>query len=88
MKEDYYPLRRLDWLTPRERVVLRHLCDGLSAGDIARVEIVSLATVRSQISSILWKLGVDSQLAAVAHVSRECWPCPLERAAAIALALQ
>ena len=55
-------------LTPREREVLRALMEGKSAETIAREAFVSLATVRSQIRSVLMKLGVNSQLAAVALV--------------------
>jgi two-component system nitrate/nitrite response regulator NarL len=53
-------------LTGRERVVLAGLMAGLRADDVAAEAFVSLATVRSQIRSILAKLGVGSQLAAVA----------------------
>jgi DNA-binding CsgD family transcriptional regulator len=34
---------------------------------------VSLTTVRSQIRAVLQKLGVRSQLAAVAHANRVGW---------------
>lgn len=57
---------RLDQLTPREQVVLAELATGRSAAEIARREHVSLTTVRSHIRSILLKLDVSSQLAAVA----------------------
>jgi two-component system, NarL family, nitrate/nitrite response regulator NarL len=53
-------------LTGRERVVLAGLMAGLRADEVAAEAFVSLATVRSQIRSILAKLGVGSQLAAVA----------------------
>jgi DNA-binding CsgD family transcriptional regulator len=39
---------------------------------------VSLATVRTQIRGILNKLGVTSQLAAVALARRAGWPEPPE----------
>ena len=42
------------------------LTDGLSADDIARENYVSVATIRSQIRAVLQKLGVRTQLAAVA----------------------
>jgi DNA-binding NarL/FixJ family response regulator len=61
-------------LTPREHVVLTRLMDGHSAEEIAAVETVSLATVRSQIRSILQKLNVRSQLAAVAIARRAYVP--------------
>jgi two-component system nitrate/nitrite response regulator NarL len=57
-------------LTARERVVLGALMDGASADEIATASFVSLATIRSQIRSILEKLGVHSQVAAVALAHR------------------
>lgn len=60
-------------LTPKERRVLGHLVDGRSADEIAEAEFVSLATVRSQIQSILRKLQVNSQLAAVALAKQHQW---------------
>jgi DNA-binding NarL/FixJ family response regulator len=56
-------------LTEREACVLAALTDGLSAEQIAEENFVSLATVRSQIRAVLQKLGVRSQLAAVAIAS-------------------
>lgn len=53
-------------LTQREALVLAALTDGLSADEIAQAHFVALSTVRSQIRSVLQKLGVRSQLAAVA----------------------
>jgi len=60
-------------LTPREREVLAALMDGKSADVIAKESFVSLATVRSQIRTILMKLGVNSQLTAVALAQRNGW---------------
>jgi DNA-binding CsgD family transcriptional regulator len=57
---------KLTQLTPTERRVLYHLTEGLPAGEIAKRMIVSLSTVRAHIRSILRKLEVSSQLAAVA----------------------
>jgi DNA-binding CsgD family transcriptional regulator len=53
-------------LTSSERRVLFYLTTGTSPRDISLELVVSLATVRSHIRSILRKLGVRSQLAAVA----------------------
>jgi DNA-binding NarL/FixJ family response regulator len=53
-------------LTQREALVLGALVDGLSADEIAAAHFVALTTVRSQIRAVLCKLGVRSQLAAVA----------------------
>ncbi len=60
-------------LTMREREVLAGLVDGLSAEEIAETQFVALCTVRSQIRSVLQKLGVRSQLAAVAQANRVGW---------------
>ena len=56
-------------LTHREALVLSALIDGLNADEIAHTHYVALTTVRSQIRAILQKLGVRSQLAAVAVAS-------------------
>ncbi|HEX6417735.1 MAG TPA: response regulator transcription factor [Acidimicrobiales bacterium] len=63
-------------LTPRERAVLGALVDGLSAEEIAEKDFVALTTVRSQIRGVLQKLGVRSQLAAVALANRSGWAPP------------
>jgi len=60
-------------LTERERVVLAELMEGHCAEEIARAAFVSISTIRSQIKSILQKLGVSSQLAAVALARRAEW---------------
>jgi two-component system, NarL family, nitrate/nitrite response regulator NarL len=60
-------------LTEREQVVLSELMEGHCAEDIAKAAFVSISTVRSQIKSILLKLGVNSQLAAVAMARRAGW---------------
>jgi two-component system, NarL family, nitrate/nitrite response regulator NarL len=59
---------RLESLTMREREILDHLTDGMQVRDIAHESFVSEATVRTQVKSILAKLGVSSQLAAVCLV--------------------
>lgn len=63
-------------LTQREALVLGSLIDGLNADEIAEAHFVALTTVRSQIRAVLQKLGVRSQLAAVAVASahRELLP--------------
>jgi DNA-binding NarL/FixJ family response regulator len=66
-------LTRFEQLTVREREVLAALVDGLSAEEIAETHYVALTTVRSQIRSVLQKLGVRSQLAAVAQANRIGW---------------
>jgi DNA-binding NarL/FixJ family response regulator len=59
-------IARLLLLTRGERRVLHHLSTGSTATEIADNLVLSIATVRSHIRSILRKLGVSSQLAAVA----------------------
>ncbi len=59
-------------LTASERRVLFHLTEGWAAQDIATELVVSLTTVRSHIRSVLRKLGVRSQLAAVAIANSRC----------------
>jgi two-component system, NarL family, nitrate/nitrite response regulator NarL len=60
-------------LTPREQFVLAELMEGRTADAIARSAFVAVSTVRSQIKAILQKLGVNSQLAAVALARRAGW---------------
>jgi DNA-binding NarL/FixJ family response regulator len=66
-------LSPFEQLTQRECEVLALLIDGVSAEEIAETRYVSLTTVRSQIRSVLRKLGVRSQLAAVARANRVGW---------------
>ena len=87
MSTDFYPQRGLDGLSARERQVLIHLMHGLSACEIAALDYVTIATVRSQIRSILWKLRVNTQLAAVAHAYAACWPTDDDRRQVITQAL-
>jgi DNA-binding NarL/FixJ family response regulator len=63
-------------LTAREREVLTRLADGETVKAIADDLVVSEATVRSQVRGILTKLGVGSQLEAVALASRSGWIPP------------
>ena len=62
-----------DDLTEREQSVLAELMEGHCAEEIAKAAFVSISTVRSQIKAILQKLGVNSQLAAVALTRRAGW---------------
>jgi two-component system nitrate/nitrite response regulator NarL len=71
--------RRTEALLPFGRLsrweteVLRRLVEGCSVGQVATDAFVSEATVRSQVRSVLMKLGVNSQLAAVALAIRAGW---------------
>ena len=65
--------RRLETLTPRERQVLSQLMDGHTVREIATASVVSEATVRTQVKSILGKLQVSSQLAAVGMAHHVGW---------------
>ena len=60
-------------LSARERDVLRLICEGRQAAAIASASFVSLATVRTQIRSILLKLDVTSQVAAAALARQGGW---------------
>lgn len=63
-------------LTAREGEVLGELMQGKAADMIAEESVVSVATIRTQIRSILAKLGVNSQLAAVARAQQARWNPP------------
>ncbi len=60
-------------LSRRERQVLSSLMRAQSVREISREAYVSVPTVRSQIRSILVKLEVRSQLAAVVLAYRSGW---------------
>ena len=77
-RADHDRLAPFDALTPKEQAVLAHLLAGESAETIAERSYVSLATVRSHIRAILLKLGVNSQLAAVAVARNAGWPATEE----------
>ncbi|MEE1821635.1 LuxR C-terminal-related transcriptional regulator [Streptomyces sp. BE20] len=72
LREREQEARRFSALTRREQQVLCALLVGCSATEIAAADQVSLPTVRSHIRAVLTKLGVSSQLAAVALAHRSC----------------
>ncbi|MFA9428955.1 LuxR C-terminal-related transcriptional regulator [Egicoccus sp. AB-alg2] len=63
-------------LTPREAEVLAGLIRGRSVEQIATECVVAVSTVRSQVRAILRKLGVSSQLAAIARAKEAEWQPP------------
>jgi DNA-binding NarL/FixJ family response regulator len=65
---------KVERLSKREREVLTALVEGQSAETIAASQFVALGTIRSHIRSILRKLEVNSQLAAVAVSRRAGFP--------------
>jgi two-component system, NarL family, nitrate/nitrite response regulator NarL len=78
MREDLHDVReRLEQLTNRESVVLGHLMKGRAVRQIAGLSTVSEATVRTQVKSILAKLEVTSQLAAVGMANEIGWRAPV-----------
>lgn len=64
---------RLSQLTHRESQVLGQLMQGRTVHDIAARNVVAEATVRTQVKSILAKLRVSSQLAAVGLAHQVGW---------------
>lgn len=69
-RKDHAPFATL---TKREQQILSEVMAGKSVAQIAACEYVSEATVRTHIRGILSKLGVKSQLAAVAEARRVGW---------------
>ncbi len=64
---------RFAGLSPREEQVLAGLMAGQGPAALAARDYVAVATVRTQIKSLLRKLGVGSQLEAVALAHRHRW---------------
>ena len=67
-----------DALTAREREILGDMVTGCSAEQISEDRFISVATVRSHVKTILRKLNVHSQLAAVAMATERGWTMPSE----------
>jgi DNA-binding NarL/FixJ family response regulator len=68
--------RRFAAMTRREAEVLGQLMAGKQVSEIARMRFVSESTVRTQVKSILAKLGVNSQLTAVGLAHKLAWQPP------------
>lgn len=72
--------RQFETMTMREKEVLGELIAGKSAQEMTVCLQVSMTTVRTHIRGVLTKLGVSSQIAAVAMAHRSCRdPAVLER---------
>jgi two-component system nitrate/nitrite response regulator NarL len=69
---------RFDLLTMRESEVLGLLMQGHTVREVARHSNTAEATVRTQVKSILGKLEVSSQLAAVGLAYQVGWRAPLD----------
>jgi DNA-binding NarL/FixJ family response regulator len=72
-------LEPFDRLTAREQEVLAAIMAGKSAEQIAREHDTAIRTVRSHLQAIRSKLGVRSQVAAVALAREAGWPGPRPR---------
>jgi DNA-binding NarL/FixJ family response regulator len=70
--------RRFATMTRREAEVLGQLMSGKQVSEIARLRFVSESTVRTQVKSILAKLGVNSQLTAVGLAHQLAWQPPTD----------
>jgi len=74
--EEQRTRRNLARLTPAEARTLWRLMHGSSVGEIARLHVVSVETVRSHIRATLGKLETTSQLSAVALAWHVEWQPP------------
>lgn len=68
------PAAAIPELTPRQREILALLADGIRVKEIALRLSLSVPTVRNHVHALLQRLGVSSQLAAVAK-ARELGLC-------------
>lgn len=75
-REQHPLLERFRTLSAREQSVLGLLIAGRNPTEIAESQYVAVSTIRSQQKAIYRKLGVNSQLAAVALARRASWTPP------------
>ncbi len=71
--EERLRLAPFESLTAREQVVLRHVLSGRSPKDIAKLESVSVLTVRAQLRTMFTKLDVGSQREAIVRAHEAGW---------------
>lgn len=57
-------------LAPRERIVFDHVAAGRTNVEIARIEFVSESTIKTQVSSVLTKLGLRDRVQLVIYAHR------------------
>jgi DNA-binding NarL/FixJ family response regulator len=69
-EEEYEARQAIARLTPREKVVLQALAEGLDSREIAEQLSISVRTERNHMANILAKLGVHSQLQALVFAQR------------------
>ena len=62
---------QLDKLTPREQQVLEHISMGLTNKEIARILVISPATVKVHVERIISKLGVADRTQAAVAAARQ-----------------
>jgi len=65
------PDERVDFLTAREKEILRLMADGLSNRGIAQKLVLSEATIRSHVYHILNKLGLENRNQAIVYALRK-----------------
>jgi DNA-binding CsgD family transcriptional regulator len=70
VREVQAPLEEPEHLTPRELEVLQHVADGLASKEIAWKQRISEKTVKSHVSTILDKFGLESRTQAAMHAAR------------------
>jgi DNA-binding NarL/FixJ family response regulator len=75
-REETQRLASFTSLSKREEEVLAGLMEGYGPPEQAGRDLLSVQTVRTQVKSVLRKLGVRSQLEAVAHARRAGWSPP------------
>lgn len=66
-------LAPFEQLTRREREILAGLCRGYTAHELASDAVVAVSTIRTHIRGVLTKLGVGTQVAAVALARELGW---------------